>query len=178
MCSCSYLFQDFKWKLLSELGCSELPRKPGVYVLRLVEYPGFNRAKIVEKAVEFLQDIIEKSNWPELQRYLRSRVRRVKRVLNPNCPVLYIGSTEKLSSRCRDLAGKRHTAFTMILALVLSGAVVELGYVEVESGDQARRLEEDLKAKYRNIHGILPPLVEKLRTLQSLSTFTRYVLMC
>jgi len=147
--------------LLSELGCSELPRKPGVYVLRLAEYPGFNRAKIVEEAVEFLQGIIEKSNWPELQRYFRSRVRRVKRVLNSGCPVLYIGSSEELSSRCRDLAGKRHTAFTVILALVLSGAVVELGYVEVGSRDQARRLEKDLKAKYKNTHGILPPLVEK-----------------
>jgi hypothetical protein len=104
-CTCDYLLQGFSWRLLTELNCDYLPQAPGVYVLRVVKMGD------VDAAVTFLRDVITKARWSEVGMFLKPRLRRLERLKGSRCPVVYIGSTASLRGRCRDLAGKRHTAF-------------------------------------------------------------------
>jgi len=154
-CSCSVLFQGFNWRLLYELKCGDLPRSPGVYVLWLVN-PGN-----IDIAVEFLEDIIMRINWLEMKKFLWSRAKRLKRLKTMKCPVIYIGSTRNLASRCKELAGRRHTVFTAILALLVSSSIIDYGFKVTGSIGEARILEDELKTKYSRIHRFKPALVER-----------------
>lgn len=91
--------------------------------------------------------------------YVYPRLERLYRI--KSCPVIYIGSTDNIQSRYRDLAGRRHTVFFSILALLLGGWRLDYGFKTTSSKEEAQSLEEELKAKYKEIHGALPPLVEK-----------------
>ncbi len=153
-CVCDWLFKDMIWQELVMVKLSSLPRKPGVYVIRVVE-----KGKDVDTLIQEFRNTILGTGWLELIDYVYSRLERLYRIRG--CPVIYIGSTDNIQSRYKDLAGRRHTAFFPILALLLGGWRLDYGYKTVTTKDQAQHLEEELKTKYRRIHGTLPPLVEK-----------------
>lgn len=153
-CKCDPVFHGFLWHELSTLGASDLPKKPGVYVIRIIE-----RGDDPMRAKYLLEDIILKTRWSELIKYVGNRLIRILQIRD--CPVIYIGSTESIRSRYKDLAGRRHTAFFPILALLLSGWKLDYGFKIVSSKSEAEQMERELKRKYICIHGILPALVEE-----------------
>ena len=161
MCICDGLFEGFKWTSLTGLNCDSLPEAPGVYVLRLVNMGELN----IDGAIEFLRNLCDKAKWREIKNFASSRIKRLerlkKRLESSECPVLYIGSTRNLRNRCRDLAGKRHTVFLALLALLVAGTEIDYGYKIVTSEREASDIEYELKGKYRGLHGTYPPLVEK-----------------
>lgn len=125
--------------------------------MRLVNIDELN----VDEAVAFLRDLCDKAKWREIKVFASSRIKRLERLKGSKCPVLYIGSTGNLRNRCRDLAGKRHTVFLALLALLTIGAEIDYGYKILTSQRGANDLEYELKEKYRARHGTYPPLVEK-----------------
>ncbi|MHA1594593.1 MAG: DUF7664 domain-containing protein [Candidatus Baldrarchaeia archaeon] len=153
-CKCDTLFCGFLWHELSTLKAHDLPKEPGVYVIRIIK-----KGEETEKAKHKLEDVISKTNWKELISYVNSRLNRITRI--ENCPVIYIGSTSDIRTRYRDLAGIRHTAFFPILALLLCGWELDYGFKTVPSKKDAKHLEDELKRKYEDLHGMLPALVEE-----------------
>ena len=142
---------------MTDLNCNSLPEAPGIYVLRLVNMDKLN----IDEAIEFLRNLCDKARWREITVFASSRIKRLGRLKSSKCPVLYIGSTSNLRSRCRDLAGKRHTVFLALLALLVAGAEIDYGYKIMTSRREASDLEQELKEKYRRLHSTYPPLVEK-----------------
>jgi len=128
-----------------------------VYILRLVNMDKLN----IDRAIEFLNNLCNEARWREIKNFASSRIKRLERLRSSKCPVLYIGSTRNLRNRCRDLAGKRHTVFLALLALLVAGAEIDYGYKIVTSEREASDLEQELKEKYRRLHSTYPPLVEK-----------------
>jgi hypothetical protein len=114
----------------------------------------------VGEAIEFLRDLSGRARWHEVKAFASSRVERLERLRGSKCPVLYIGSTGNLRARCRDLAGKRHTVFLALLALLTTGAEIDYGYKTTPLRSEAESLERELKERYRRLHGANPPLVE------------------
>ena len=114
----------------------------------------------VDDAIGFLRNLCDKAGWREIKVFASSRIRRLERLKDSKCPVLYIGSTGNLRNRCRDLAGKRHTVFLAILALLTTGAEIDYGYKTTPLRSEAENLERELKERYRRLHGTNPPLVE------------------
>jgi hypothetical protein len=114
----------------------------------------------VDEAIEFLRDLCSRAKWREVEAFALSRIERLERLRSSKCPVLYIGSTGNLRARCRDLAGKRHTAFLALLALLATGAEIDYGYKTTPLRSEAESLERELKERYRRLHGTNPPLVE------------------
>jgi len=141
---------------LIDLSCNSLPEASGVYVLRLVNMGELN----VDEAIEFLKDLCGRARWREVEAFASSRIERLERLRGSKCPVLYIGSTGNLRGRCRDLAGKRHTVFLALLALLTTGAEIDYGYKTTPLRSEAENLERELKERYRRLHGTNPPLVE------------------
>jgi len=139
-----------------DLSCDSLPEASGVYVLRLVNMSELNAGE----AVEFLRDLCGRARWREVEAFASSRIERLERLKSSKCPVLYIGSTGNLRARCRDLAGKRHTVFLALLALLTMGAEIDYGYETAPLRSEAEKLERELKERYRRLHGANPPLVE------------------
>lgn len=139
-----------------DLSCDSLPEASGVYVLRLANMGKLN----VDEAIEFLRDLCGRARWHEVKAFVSSRVERLERLRGSRCPVLYIGSTGNLRGRCRDLAGKRHTVFLALLALLATGAEIDYGYKTTSLRSEAISLEHELKERYRRLHGANPPLVE------------------
>jgi len=124
--------------------------------LRLV-----NKGKLnVDEAIEFLRDLCGRARWREVEAFVSSRIERLERLKSSKCPVLHIGSTGNLRGRCRDLAGKRHTVFLALLALLITGAEIDYGYKTTPLLSEAESLERELKERYRRLHGTNPPLVE------------------
>ena len=121
----------------------------------------------MENTISYLNDVLGKTGWHEFLRYVNSRLNRLRRI--GDCPVIYIGSTSGLRSegsatssirsRYVDLAGRRHTAFFPILALLLAGWRLDYGFLTVNTHTEAKKLEKRLKEVYRRIHGRLPALV-------------------
>ena len=124
--------------------------------MRLVNMDKLN----IDNAIEFLRSLCDKAGWCEIKNFASSRIRRLERLKDSKCPVLYIGSTRNLRNRCRDLAGKRHTVFLTILALLTTGAEIDYGYKTTPLQSEAVNLERELKERYRRLHGTNPPLVE------------------
>jgi len=161
-CECDYLFEGFKWGELVSIKVRDLPNEPGVYVIRVIE-----RGLSVEDTIRELNDMLGRTGWYEFLRYVDSRLNRLWRI--GDCPVIYIGSTSGLRSegsatssirsRYVDLAGRRHTAFFSILALLLAGWRLDYGFLTVNTHREARNLERKLKEEYRRVHGRLPALV-------------------
>ena len=153
-CKCDEIFKDFLWRDLEDIKSTKLPNKPGVYVIRVLER-GNDPHEICIKFRKMF-----KVKWVALREYIDSRLKRLERI--EKCPILYCGvATKSIKSRYEDLAGKRHTAFFPVLALLLGGWRLEYGFTIVNTEEQAMRLEEELKRKYIKIHGRLPSLVEK-----------------
>ncbi len=152
-CECDQILKGFRWHELSTLKSSQLPREPGVYIIRVIE-----KGEDLINAKLKLKEIVLQSGWDELIRYVTNRLTRLFRIRN--CPLIYIGSTGNIRSRFKDLAGRRHTAFFPILALLLSGWKLDYGFRIVASKNAAEHLEEELKKKYQRIHGFLPAFVE------------------
>jgi len=153
-CKCDPVFHGFLWHELSTLRATDLPKKPGVYAIRIIE-KGDDPIKVKYR----LENVILKTGWNELIKYVGNRLIRVLQIRD--CPVIYIGSTESIRSRYKELAGRRHTAFFPILALLLNGWKLDYGFKTALSENKAIQLERDLKRKYIGIHGTLPALVEK-----------------
>ena len=162
-CMCDYLFNGFRWGELVGIRARDLPNEPGVYVIRVIE-----RGLNVESTISYLNDVLGRTKWYEFLRYVNSRLNRLRRI--GDCPVIYIGSTSGLRgvgakssirSRYVDLAGRRHTAFFPILALLLAGWRLDYGFKTTNSHSEAKELEERLKKEYREIHGALPALVAR-----------------
>ncbi len=161
-CECDYLFRGFVWGELVSIRAKDLPNEPGVYVIRVIE-----RGLRVEDTIRRLKSVLGKTKWYELLKYVDLRLNRLWRI--GGCPVIYIGSTSGLRSegsatssvrsRYVDLAGRRHTAFFSILALLLAGWRLDYGFLTVNTHTEARNLERKLKEEYRRVHGGLPALV-------------------
>jgi hypothetical protein len=115
----------------------------------------------IDRAIEFLNNLCNEARWREIKNFASSRIKRLGRLKSSKCPVLYIGSTRNLRNRCRDLAGKRHTVFLVLLALLATGAEVDYGYKIATSRRKTSDLEYELKETYKRLHGTYPPLVEK-----------------
>ena len=130
-----------------------LPRKPGVYATRVIERGG----GLINARLK-LEEIVLQTGWDELTRYVASRLARIFRIRD--CLLIYIGSADNIKSRFKDLAGRRHTAFFPILALLLSKWKLDYGFKTVSSKKEAEWLEEELKKKYQKMHRFLPALVE------------------
>jgi hypothetical protein len=113
------------------------------------------------KQLGFSEDLCNKASWREIKDFASSRIKRLERLKSSKCPVIYIESTINLWNRCRDLAGKRHTVFLALLALLTIGAEIDYGYKILTSQRGANDIEYELKEKYRARHGTYPPLVEK-----------------
>ena len=141
-CICDDILKDFLWHELSALRASDLPNKPGVYVIRVID-----RGEDLVNAKLKLSKIVMDTGWNELIKYVESRLVRLLRI--KSCPLIYIGSTDSIKSRFKDLAGIRHTAFFPILALLLSRWRLDYGFKTASSKKEAAYLEEELKAKYR-----------------------------
>ena len=124
--------------------------------MRLVNMDKLN----IDRAIEFLNNLCNEARWREIKNFASSRIKRLERLRSSKCLVLYIGSTRNLRNRCRDLAGKRHTVFLALLALLVTGAEIDYGY-KIMTSQEASDLEQELKEKYRRLHGTYPPLVEK-----------------
>ncbi len=152
-CKCDYIFEGFYWHELPTLKASQLPGRPGVYVIRVIERGG----DLINTKLK-LEEIVYQTNWDELIKYVTSRLVRVLRIRY--CSLIYIGSTDNIKLRFKDLAGRRHTAFFPILALLLNKWKLDYGFKIVSTKKEAERLEEELKKKYQKIHGFLPALVE------------------
>jgi len=167
-CICDFLFRDFVWVNLASTLDSELPKKPGTYVLRLVisrdENPLILKGRVLE-AYSAAMAILKKVKWERLTKYWGPRIERLKRIDPLTCPTIYIGSTGKgkgtIRSRFADLAGLRHTIFPCVLALRLVGWDIEFGYKIVSKGEEAFKIEERLMREYMKTHGMSPPLNEK-----------------
>ncbi len=153
VCNCDRLFSDFKWHELASLRAEQLPRVPGVYVVRVIE-----RGVDPAEARERLLNVISETNWVELLSFVKDRLMRLNRI--GDCPVIYIGSSSNIRVRFKDLAGLRHTAFFPVLTLLLGTWRLDYGFKTTGSRDEALRLEEWLKMKYAAIHGGPPALVE------------------
>ena len=111
----------------------------------------------MDAIVNDFMEIIHRTGWRELSSYVSRRLRRLSRV--SECPVIYIGSTNNLRVRFRDLAGVRHTVFFPITALLLGGWRLDYGFVVTQSSRAAMSLEDGLKNGYKRIRGALPALV-------------------
>ncbi|OYT37471.1 MAG: hypothetical protein B6U89_07240 [Desulfurococcales archaeon ex4484_58] len=153
-CRCDVLLDGFLWRELVEIDPSELPRNPGVYVIRVFEY-----GDPIDELIRGFKSFISKTRWIELSRYVESRLKRLYRI--GECPLIYIGSANSIRSRYLDLAGKRHTIFFPVLILLYGGWKLDYGFKTTQNKDEAEMLEEELKNKYKSIHGTLPALVEK-----------------
>ncbi len=123
--------------------------------MRLVNMDKLN----IDEAIEILRNLCDKARWREIKVFASSRIKRLERLKSSKCPVLYIGSTSNLRNRRRDLAGKRHTVFLALLALLATGAEVDYGYKIVASEREASDLEYELKETYKRLYGTYPPLV-------------------
>ena len=152
-CKCDHLFKGFHWHELPTLKASQLPKKPGVYTIRVIE-----RGEDLINTKLKLEEIVLQTEWSELTRYVTRRLTRISHIRD--CPLIYIGSTDNIKSRFMDLAGRRHTAFFPVLALLLSKWKLDYGFKTVSSRKEAEQLEEKLKKEYQKIHGFLPALVE------------------
>ena len=169
-CICDFLFKDFEWVDLATTMDSALPKRPGIYALRL--NIGENedsltlRNKILE-AYNIAMSILKKANWRRLTKYWGPRIERIKRIDPLTCPIIYIGGTGKgegtIRSRFADLAGWRHTIFPCILALRLAGWNIHFGYRTVNRGEEAFKMEEKLIRQYMEIHGTPPALNKKVK---------------
>jgi hypothetical protein len=158
-CFCDGIFQGFAWKELSEVRSEELPKSPGVYVLRLVDEGD------VDGAIDFLRDIVDRVGWSELRGFVSARLKRLERLKgrleSRGCPVIYIGSSKSLANRCAELAGRRHTALLPVMALLVSGATIGFGFRAMANVGEAKDLERELKKRYGEVHDVMPPLVER-----------------
>jgi len=81
--------------------------------------------------------------------------------------VVYVGSIGgkkgkgNLRGRLNDFAGRRHTVFFPILVLLAADWRIDFGFKECGSAEEARRLEDEIKRSYGEIHGTLPALVKR-----------------
>lgn len=125
-CRCDHILEGFRWHELSILKASHLPSKPGVYVIRVIK-----RGESLIKVKLRLDEIILQAGWDKLNRYVASRLVRIFRI--KYCPLIYLGSTDNIKLRFKDLAGRRHTAFFPILALMLSKWRLDYGFKMVSS---------------------------------------------
>ena len=162
-CACDGVFRGFQWNDLKSLTLNNVPKLPGVYVLRLVDVNGL--ADRVRRAYEEGLELLRRASWRELWRYYGARLERLKRIDTSRCPVIYIGGTGRgggtLRSRLYDLAGVRHTAFYPTFTLLLAGCDIDYGWMALPSGAEAFNYEEQVKREYVKVHGSLPPLNEK-----------------
>jgi len=148
-----------------------LPKKPGVYVLKLAvseDEDLIALRKRILKAYGIARDILKKASWRRLTKYWGSRIERINRIDPLTCPTIYIGGTGKgkgtIRSRFTDLAGLRHTIFPCILALRLAGLNIDFGYKTVNTGQEAFKTEQELIKRYIKIHGKPPALNERIKT--------------
>jgi len=157
-CSCDTLFQGFKWHELRLLRSRDLSKTPSVYVLRVTE-----KSEDLSYVSRKILELVENTEWNELIRYVESRLARLDRI--GECPVIYIGSTgarrSGLRSRLMDLAGRRHTAFFPVFTILVAHWKIDFGFVTCSTVEEARRLEKDIKQRYKEIHGGLPALVNR-----------------
>lgn len=151
MCKCDHIFTNSQWY---DLVKAELTRSAGVYIIRIRK-----EGKPIPEAISYIKDFIEKAKWPPLRKYVLNRVDRLNKIRE--CPVIYIGAAPtSLQKRYRDLCGRRHTVFFPILALFLADWELDFG-IQKSKPEEARELENSLKAQYVQIHGNLPALVKK-----------------
>jgi len=161
-CKCDPLFEGFEWYELTSIRAKDLPSRPGVYIIRVVE-----RGCSVREAIKYFNEILGRTEWKEFLKYVDSRLERLRRI--SACPVIYIGSTTGLKggksssirTRYKDLAGRRHTVFFPILALLLAKWKLCFGFITVENHKKAKEIERKLKEEYRKVHDKLPALVKK-----------------
>ncbi len=152
-CRCDYIFEGFYWHELATLKASHLPRKPGVYVIRVIE----KRDEPIN-ARRNLEEIILRSSWDELIQYVSNRLARLLRI--GDCPLLYIGSTDSIKSRFKDLAGVRHTAFFPILALLLSNWRLDYGFKTVSTKEELNYWKRSLRKNTRKYMGTYQHLLK------------------
>lgn len=111
-----------------------------------------------------LDEIILQAGWDELSRHVASRLVRIFRI--KDCPLIYLGSTDNIKLRFKDLAGRRHTVFFPILTLMLSKWRLDYGFKMVSSKKEAGWPEGELK---KNTGGYTAPCQHLLRCDNSYS---------
>lgn len=165
VCKCDSLFKNFTWINLASASSKDLPKKPGVYVLRLdveenEDYLALKNK--VKKAYNIAKQLVKKAGWRKLEENWKSKIERIRNIDPFLCPVIYIGGTGKgsgtLRMRFTDLAGIRHVIFPCILSLRLAGVIIYFGFRTVDIGREAFKLEEVLIKEYIKIHKKLPAL--------------------
>jgi hypothetical protein len=150
---CEALFNAFKFEPLRD---AEPPKKKGIYAVRIA-----SRGRDLDVILEEAGSLLKVIDWPMLDKKVRSRLSRLKRI--GECPYIYVGSAGPRASskhtlwgRYKDLSG-RHTAMFPIWALVYFGWALDYGWLE---GEGSKAMEATLKSSYREAHdGRLPALV-------------------
>ena len=152
---CQALFSTFKFEPLRS---AEPPEKKGVYAIRIA-----TRGRDVDAVVEEVASLLKVMDWPMLNKKVRSRLDRLRRI--GECPYIYIGSAGPSASskhtlwgRYKDFSG-RHTAMFPIWALLYFGWRLDYGWVE---GEASKSIEAALKSSYQKLHnGQLPALAHR-----------------
>jgi len=152
---CSDIFTDFTFEDLTN---ADPPDEKGVYVIKIKSKSEVPPSVMIEKTRQLLLGL----NWNLVTDFIMSRVERLSKI--GNCPIIYIGSAGGQRGSKNTLRGRyrefslRHTAMYPIWVLLYFNWKLEFGWKE---SLRPKQEEEELKIKYRKLHGMLPALVER-----------------
>ncbi len=147
-CICDKLFTNYKWRELVLLSPVDLPSKPGIYIIRIIDC-GRDLRDISYKLIEDLA----KTRWGELIKYAYLRIRKLENI--SNCPVIYIDHSVNLRNKYRDITHLKHSLSIVFLGMIMHGWRLDYGFKITSRNKLLEEYEEILK-KYTEIHGNVP----------------------
>jgi len=147
-CVCDKLFIDYKWRELVLLSPVDLPSKPGIYVVRIIER-GRDLREISYKLVEELA----KTKWGELIKYVYLKIKKLRNI--SNCPIIYIDHSVNLRSKYRDIIHLKHPLSIVFLGMIMHGWRLDYGFTITSKEKLPMKYEEILK-RYAEIHSSVP----------------------
>ena len=158
MCECDALFTEFTISPLGGIVQENLPRRGGVYVLRLSEKgTDVDVGKLERKVSELDINYVTSKMWPGICRNMSEVLHAIK-----SCPVVYIGATgvrqearANFQTRFEDLFTGKHVIMPSFWLLLLHGW--KLDYLHYPCATP-KDFEDSLRARYSQVHGRIPPL--------------------
>ena len=149
-CICDEIFKEYEWGELAYLSSMDLPNKPGVYVIRVIEH-GKDPRDVSYRLIEELA----KTKWEELVKYAYLRIKKLENI--NNCPVIFIDHSVSLRNKYRELAHLKHPLSIVFLGMIIHRWRLDYGFAVTSKDKLVEKYEETLK-KYIEIHRDMPAL--------------------